>query len=52
MLAAIGVFGTGSAWPDLFVASIMAGLAMTGGLQVFRHAVAELKTVPAPAEQS
>lgn len=52
MLAAIGVFGTGSAWPDLIVASIMAGLAMTGGLQVFRHAVAELKAVPPTVEQS
>ena len=45
MLAAIGVFGTGSAWPDLIVASIMAGLALTGGLQVFRYAKSELRTV-------
>jgi Co/Zn/Cd efflux system component len=47
MLAALGVLGTGSAWPDLIVASIMAGLALTGGLQVFRQAVAELRTVAA-----
>ena len=45
MLAALGVLGTGSAWPDLIVASIMAGLALTGGLQVFRQAVAELRTL-------
>ena len=32
MLAALGVLGTGSAWPDLIVASIMAALALTGGL--------------------
>ena len=33
MLAALGVFGTGSAWPDLIVATIMAALALTGGLR-------------------
>ena len=42
MLAAAGVFGTGSAWPDLAVAAIMAGLALTGGAQVMRHARSEL----------
>lgn len=52
MLAALGVFGTGSAWPDLIVASIMAALALTGGFQVFRHAIAELKAAPATAEQT
>lgn len=52
MLAALGVFGTGSAWPDLIVASIMAGLALTGGFQVFRHAIAELKTLPAVVERT
>jgi Co/Zn/Cd efflux system component len=46
MLAAIGVFGTGSAWPDLIVAAIMALLALTGGVQVLRQALAELRTVP------
>ena len=45
MMAALGVFGTGSAWPDLMVAAIMAGLALTGGVQVFRQASAELRTV-------
>ena len=52
MLAALGVFSTGSAWPDLIVATIMATLALTGGLQVFRHAMAELKAVPATVEQA
>ena len=52
MLAAIGVFGTGSAWPDLIVATVMAALTLTGGMQVFRHAMAELKTVPAAVEQA
>lgn len=52
MMAALGVFSTGSAWPDLIVATIMAALALTGGLQVFRHAMAELKAVPATVEQA
>lgn len=43
MLAALGVFGTGSAWPDLIVACIMAALALTGGIQVMRQAWDELK---------
>lgn len=43
MVAALGVFGTGSAWPDLIVAGIMAMLALSGGLQVFRHATLELR---------
>jgi Co/Zn/Cd efflux system component len=42
LLAALGVFGTGSAWPDLLVASIMAGLAVTASYQVMRHARQEL----------
>lgn len=40
--AAFGVFGTGQAWPDLIVASIMAGLAIWGGLDVIRQARGEL----------
>jgi cation diffusion facilitator family transporter len=42
MLAALGVFGTGSAWPDLMVASLMAALALHGGWQVLRQARGEL----------
>jgi Co/Zn/Cd efflux system component len=41
-LAALGVFGTGSAWPDLAVASLMAGLALHGGWSVLRQARGEL----------
>lgn len=40
--AALGVFETGQAWPDLLVASIMAGLALWGSAEVFRHARREL----------
>ena len=52
MLAALGVLGTGSAWPDLIVAGVMATLALTGGAQVLRQAQTELraeakKAVPA-----
>ena len=40
--AALGVFGTGQAWPDLLVAAIMAGLAIWGSVEVFRQARKEL----------
>ena len=43
MLAALGVFGTGSGWPDLLVASIMATLAIGGAVTVLRQARAELR---------
>lgn len=43
MLAALGVFGTGSAWPDLGVAVLMALLAVSGAATVLRHARAELR---------
>jgi Co/Zn/Cd efflux system component len=42
MLAALGVFGTGTAWPDLLVAGVMAYLAMAGGWSVLRQARGEL----------
>lgn len=41
-MAALGVFGTGSAWPDLAVASLMATLALHGGWTVLRQARGEL----------
>ncbi|MDD0844473.1 cation transporter [Pseudomonas sp. Gutcm_11s] len=43
LAAALGVFGTGSAWPDLIVASIMATLAISAAIQVLRQADGELK---------
>lgn len=42
LAAALGVFGTGRAWPDLVVASVMAGLAIWGAVQVFTQARGEL----------
>jgi Co/Zn/Cd efflux system component len=43
MLAALGVFGTASAWPDLLVAAIMALLALTGSWTVVQQARRELQ---------
>jgi len=43
MLAALGVFGTGSAWPDLAVAALMALLALWAGQSVVRQALAEMR---------
>jgi Co/Zn/Cd efflux system component len=44
LLAAVGVVGTGTAWPDLLVAVGMAVLALTAGLSVLRQARRELGT--------
>jgi Co/Zn/Cd efflux system component len=46
LLAAAGVFGTGTGWPDLVVAAIMAALALQGAALVIRQARAELRTAP------
>jgi Co/Zn/Cd efflux system component len=43
MLAALGVLGTGNAWPDLLVACGMAVLALAGGWSVIRQALNELR---------
>jgi Co/Zn/Cd efflux system component len=45
--AALGVFGTGSGWPDIAVAAIMAALALSGGWQIVRQARRELRAEPA-----
>lgn len=44
ILAAYGVFGSGSAWPDLLVAIIMAGLGLSAAVDVIKRAMTELKT--------
>lgn len=49
MLAALGVFGTGTAWPDLAVAVIMGVLGLTAARRVIRQALCELRTVPVVA---
>ncbi|MET4898335.1 cation transporter [Sphingomonadaceae bacterium jetA1] len=42
VLAAAGVFGTGTAWPDLIVAAVMALLGISGGVQIIVQARGEL----------
>ncbi len=42
MLAALGVFGTQSAWPDVIVAVIMASLALSAAYQIMQQARSEL----------
>lgn len=44
--ATLGVFGTGTGWPDIAVAAIMAGLALSGGWQIIRQARGELRRAP------
>jgi len=42
MLAAAGVFITGTKWPDLLVAFIIAGLALSGSYRIIKTAKSEL----------
>lgn len=41
MIAALGVWGTTTGWPDLIVASIMAGLFLSSSVQIIRQALEE-----------
>ena len=41
MLAALGVWGTASGWPDLIVALAMAGLFLSSSVQIIRQALDE-----------
>ncbi|TNJ45096.1 cation transporter [Phaeobacter sp. B1627] len=41
MIAAIGVWGTSTGWPDLIVAGLMAGLFLNSALQILRQALSE-----------
>jgi Co/Zn/Cd efflux system component len=43
LLAAAGVFGTGTGWPDIIVAAIMAGLALQGAWIVVKQSLGELR---------
>ena len=51
MVAALGVFGTGTAWPDLIVAAIMGTLAITAGISVVRHARSDIAEARASEAQ-
>lgn len=51
LLAALGVFGTGTGWPDVIVAAIMAALALQGAATVAKQALGELRQpLSVPAE--
>jgi Co/Zn/Cd efflux system component len=43
LLAALGVFGSGTGWPDVIVAAVMAGLALQGAVVVAQQSTAELR---------
>lgn len=43
LLAALGVFGTGTGWPDVAVAAIMAALALQGAFIVINRSWLELR---------
>jgi Co/Zn/Cd efflux system component len=45
MLAASGVFASGTAWPDLAVAFVMATLALSSSYRVIAQAVGEIRSV-------
>ena len=51
MLAAVGVWATGAAWPDLVVATIMAGLFSWSAVQIIRQARHELAQPSEHGEQ-
>lgn len=44
VLASIGVFGTGTGWPDIIVASIMAFLGIQGAWVISRQSLTEMKS--------
>jgi len=51
MAAALGVWGSASAWPDLAVAAIMAGVFLTSSVQILRQAWGEYRQgEPAPVQ--
>jgi Co/Zn/Cd efflux system component len=52
LFAALGVFGTGTGWPDVIVGGIMAILSISGASQIIRQASGELRQAAfsAPAE--
>ena len=45
MIAALGVWGTTTGWPDLIVAGLMAGLFLSSALQIIRQALRERKSL-------
>ena len=52
MIAALGVWGTATKWPDLIVAAAMAGLFLWSSFQILRQSLGELRprAISVPAE--
>jgi Co/Zn/Cd efflux system component len=53
IIAGAGVWVSGSPWPDIAVAAIIAGLGLSSAMRIIRQARAELRSEPqlfAPAE--
>jgi Co/Zn/Cd efflux system component len=50
LLAAAGVFGTGTIWPDVAVAFVLGALGLTAGRAVIRQARIELRTPVEPKQ--
>jgi cation diffusion facilitator family transporter len=50
MIAALGVWGTATGWPDLIVAGIMAGLFLNSAVQILTQAVREWREEEAHRE--
>jgi Co/Zn/Cd efflux system component len=48
LAAALGVFGSGTGWPDIAVAAIMAILGLQGAATVARQAAGELRRTRRP----
>jgi len=44
MIAALGVWSTSTAWPDLVVAALMAGIFLSSSVQILRQAWVEYRT--------
>lgn len=49
--AAAGVFGTGTGWPDIVVAAVMAALALQGAVVICRQARTELRPAVRPTKR-
>ena len=43
MLAALAVWGTGTKWPDLLVAALMAGLFFYSSMRILQQSIAEIR---------
>ncbi|QKV19301.1 cation transporter [Oricola thermophila] len=52
MVAALGVWGTATGWPDLIVAAIMAGLFLSSSWQIVTQAMAEKRATAETAARA